>query len=90
MAAISVRGVDDQLDAALKDEARRRGLSVNRLVLDLLRQELGLSPGRDRRPKRHDLDHLAGSWADAEVAEFERNTAEFEQIDEALWRTSGS
>ena len=37
---------------ALKEEARRRGISVNRLVLDLLREELGLSPEPGPPPEK--------------------------------------
>ena len=38
MANISLRGLDESTALRLKDEARRRGLSVNALVLQLIRQ----------------------------------------------------
>ena len=33
-----------------------------------------------------DLDTLVGTWTADDIAEFERATAEFDQIDESLWR----
>ncbi|GAB4249700.1 MAG: hypothetical protein Kow00129_10520 [Thermoleophilia bacterium] len=90
MGAISVRGIDKDLSAALKEEAKRRNTSVNGLVVDILRRELGLAGGQGRRPRHHDLDHLAGSWSTQEAEEFREATAPFEEVDEALWRTSGS
>ena len=45
-------------------------------------------PGRGgkRSATCSDLDHLAGTWSREEAAEFERNTAVFEQVDEDLWK----
>ena len=40
---LTVRGVDARLERTLRAEARRRGLSVNRTVLGLLREATGLS-----------------------------------------------
>lgn len=34
----------------------------------------------------HDLDHLAGTWSAEDLAEFEAAVADFEKIDEELWR----
>jgi hypothetical protein len=84
MAALSLRGIDDRLAAALKAEAQRRAISMNALILDLARQGLGISTAK--RPIHTDLDTLAGSWTAHDIAEFERTTAEFERIDESLWR----
>lgn len=33
----------------------------------------------------HDLDYLAGTWADEEKQEFDENVKFFESIDEELW-----
>jgi hypothetical protein len=84
MAALSLRGIDDRLAAALKAEAQRRAISMNALILDLARQGLGLAA--TKRPLYTDLDTLSGSWTADDIAEFERTTAEFEHIDESLWR----
>ena len=33
----------------------------------------------------HELDHLAGTWSAEEARLFQKNTADFEKIDEDLW-----
>lgn len=39
-----------------------------------------------RRVVHTDLDYLAGTWSAEDAAEFERNTAAFETVDEAMWK----
>lgn len=76
MPILTVRGMDDDLAATLRDEAHRRKISMNALVLELVCQGLGLA---ERRSPHHDLDALAGSWSAGGVAEFTEATADFEQ-----------
>jgi len=35
-----------------------------------------------------DLERLAGTWSEQDAAEFEKNTAAFEQIDDSLWKNA--
>lgn len=84
MANISVRGVDEQALRRLKQAASRRGVSLNRLIADMLN---GTPGGKPAAPAEHaDLDALAGTWNAADAREFERATAIFGQVDEDLWR----
>lgn len=84
MANISVRGVDEHALRRLKEAARRRGISLNRLIADMLN---GAPGGRTPAPAEHaDLDALAGTWKAADAREFERATMTFGQVDKALWR----
>jgi hypothetical protein len=92
MKTISVRGVDEETAAKLKDEARRKNLSINALVLDLIRRGIGLKPASHRRQIHHDLDHLAGTWSEEEAREFLESIRIFEEVDKEQWRetdTSG-
>jgi len=87
MKQLTVRGVDPTLDEALRREAKKRGLSVNRAVLVLLREATGLANGGATGAVSYrDLDHLAGTWDDAEYARFEKELREQRAIDEDLWR----
>jgi len=82
---LTIRGVDDQLRRALQVEARARGLSLNRCIVDLLRQATGLA-ARSASPATYDdLDELAGTWTAAEAAEFGQRIAEQRAIDTDLW-----
>ncbi len=85
MSALTIRGLDEATTERLKREASIRGTSVNAVVKELLRLGLGL----DRRsPRRRyaDLDALAGTWNEAEAAEFKRAVEPFERVEPELWR----
>ena len=84
MTQLTVRDVDEHLGNELKREAEARGLSVNKLVLQLLRESVGLSP-QSRPAVNTDLDYLAGTWSDEDVADFEHRLAEQRALDAELW-----
>jgi hypothetical protein len=83
MRHLTIRKVPSELSRALEEEKRRRGTSLNRTVLDLLGQALGLGSSA---PRTNGLAELAGTWSKAEHEEFERAVAPTEQIDEELWQ----
>ena len=84
MSVLTIRGLDPETTRILKRRAEQEGLSVNGLVLKVIRQTLGTEK---RRGQIHDdLDHLAGTWTEKEFREFEKNTSAFEVIDEKQWR----
>lgn len=83
MKAITIRNVPAELAESLEREKRRRGASLNRTVLALLSEALGVSR---RGPRSNGLRRLAGTWTEAEYREFEEAVAPFEQIDDAIWR----
>jgi hypothetical protein len=79
MADVLVRGIDAATLSRLKADARRRGMSVNRLIVETLQREHGGGSAS------HDLDALAGSWSKAEADAFAAAVAPFSEIDRALW-----
>ena len=81
MKTLTVRDVPPEVAAALKREKRRRGESLNRTVIELLSQSLGVGTTRS-----NGLGRLAGTWTEEEFQEFERAVAPFEEIDDELWR----
>ncbi len=80
MGSISVRGLSDQQLAALKEEASRQGISMNRLVLQLLCKGNGAED-----PEPGELDGLAGTWSEGEADAFMAAIAPMEQVDPDLW-----
>jgi hypothetical protein len=78
---LTVRNLPEDLAAALDREKRRRGTSLNRTVIDLLGQSLGVTGSRSNGVTR-----LAGTWTEAEHKEFLSAVAAFEEIDPELWR----
>ena len=83
MKTMTIRSVPTELAAALENEKRRRGASLNRTVLALIREGLGLS---DNGPRSNGLRSLAGSWSENEDQKFKRASAIFNRVDEELWR----
>lgn len=81
MKTLTVRDVPPDLAEALEREKRRRGKSLNRTVLELLSQGLGVKKARS-----NGLGRLAGDWSEEDLREFEEAVAPFEQIDEELWQ----
>ncbi len=77
----SVRNVPAKLAAALEQEKRRRGASLNQTVIDLLSQSLGVTGNRS-----NGLARLAGTWSEADHKEFLSAMGPFEQIDADLWK----
>lgn len=81
MKALTIRNLPPALADALDREKRRRGKSLNQTVIDLLGQGLGAQGVRS-----NGLGRLAGGWSEDEFRDFERATAQFEAVDEELWR----
>lgn len=80
MANLSLRGLDRSTLSRLKSNARRRGVSVNRLIVETLQQQYSAGAGAF-----DDLDALAGTWTRAEGDAFAAAVAPFAEIDPALW-----
>ena len=84
---LTIRGVEMNLHRSIKEEARRRGLSINRYVLLVLREAVGLgSANENLEMEFHDLDHLAGTWTQGEFEEFEKQLVAQRSIDQELWQ----
>jgi plasmid stability protein len=85
MKTITVRGVDPDLDQAIKSRAEGDNISVNQWVLKILKKATGM----EKEPlfkKHHDLDELAGGWTKEDAVAFQKNTQIFERIDEDVWK----
>ena len=83
MKTITVRNIPAELATALETEKRRRGLSLNRTVVLLIQEALGLA-GTGRRS--NGLHKLAGTWSEAEFQEFEKAVAPFQEVDPEIWK----
>ena len=86
MKALTLRGVDEELEKRLRAKSTELGAaSLNATILRILRQSLGLEKRR-YRVVHHDLDHLAGTWTETDAKEFEEATAPLAEIDQELWQ----
>ena len=84
MANINLRGLDASTLSRIRASARRRKLSVNRLIVETLQEHYA------RGSREFDgLDKLAGTWSRAEAAAFEAAVGPFGEIDARLRAQSG-
>jgi hypothetical protein len=84
---MTIRGIPEDLEKVVKKEAERKGLSLNRAFISVLkRAATGKLPEKKRRVLHHDLDHLSGLWSREESAAFEKNLRWQRKVDEELWK----
>jgi hypothetical protein len=85
MKSITIRGIDSELDGAIKDHASQNNQSVNQWLIQALKK----MTGQAKPPvfaKYHDLDELAGGWTARETQTFLSSIKMFEEIDEDIWK----
>lgn len=85
MKQLTIRGVDENLHKTLQNKANQQGLSMNQYVLRLIKESVGLAARSSLEQEFFDLDSLAGTWSEAEYAEFIRTLDEQRQPDKDLW-----
>ena len=83
---LTVRSIDSRLRGALEKEAARRRQSLNKTVLALLAEALGLADSATGVEEYDDLDELAATWSKAEAARFDKALGAQRQVDAKLWR----
>ena len=71
----TIRDIPKDLEHALRERARRSGESLNRTLIRLLREAVGMNPPR----KKRDLSALAGTWSQEEADEFDRQVRWLEE-----------
>lgn len=79
MPNVLVRGLHAATLSRLRAQARRRGLSVNRLIVEVIERQA------PPRATSDELDALAGSWSRREADDFDAAVAAFSKVDPDLW-----
>ncbi|MBL7208371.1 MAG: antitoxin [Desulfobacterales bacterium] len=85
MKAITIRGIDSSVSSKLKQVAKNERKSVNQLVLDMIKQNIGMQKRKKYTKKYNDLDHLFGKWTDAEFDKIQGIINSQRKIDLELW-----
>jgi hypothetical protein len=83
--AITVRHLPPAVAKAVKEKAKKERLSLNKAIIRLLEEATGVESTR-KKTLHHDLDHLAGTWSDAEYRQFMEALREQRQIDPEMWK----
>ena len=85
MKAITIRGIDSSISSKLKQDAKNEKKSVNQLVLDMIKQNIGRQKREKYTKKYDDLDHLFGIWTDGEFSKIQGIINSQRKIDRELW-----
>ncbi|MFC1580588.1 antitoxin [Thermodesulfobacteriota bacterium] len=85
MKAITIRGLDPSVSEKLKQVAKKEGKSVNQLVLDLIKQNVGMQKKKKFTRQYDDLDHLFGKWSRSEFEKIQGFIESERKIDPELW-----
>jgi hypothetical protein len=85
MKAITIRGIDSDMSIKLKQVAASEKKSVNQLVLDLLKQSIGIQKKKRYTRIHDDLDDLFGRWSQAEFEKIQGSIDNQRKIDSELW-----
>ncbi|MBI4744822.1 MAG: hypothetical protein HY776_08440 [Actinobacteria bacterium] len=87
MKQITIRGISPEIKKIVENEAKRKGISLNKAFISLLERTTGVKGKVNRRKTLyHDLDHLAGVWTKEEASMFKKNLEIQRKIDESLWK----
>lgn len=84
--SIVIQDIDDRTSQWINEEAERRGVSVESLVVELIHKGIIAERESISPQLHHDLDSLAGTWSEEQATEFLKAIADFEHVDEKLWQ----
>jgi hypothetical protein len=85
MKTVTLRNIPPALDRMINARRNAKGMSLNKVVLNLLEEHLG-SSGTPKSSEHQDLDDLAGSWSKQEADAFDKTLARQRSIDKDLWK----
>ncbi|MFA5904287.1 MAG: toxin-antitoxin system HicB family antitoxin [Desulfobacula sp.] len=86
MKAITIRDIDPEVAKKLKATASEQNKSMNQLVLEFIKKNLGLEKEKIYDREYNDLDSLFGSWDDEEFNRIHNKINQERQIDQDVWK----
>jgi hypothetical protein len=86
MKAVTLRNLSPELARLIRKRANEKRTSLNKAVISLLEESVGIRGKKKDKPLHHDLDGLAGSWTKEEASTFERALACQRAIEPDLWK----
>ncbi len=86
MKTLTIRGIDQKLSETIKEAAKVESMSVNQLIVNILKKHFGHSKEKQFTKKYHDLDDLFGKWSEEEYKKITKELEKQNQIDWELWQ----
>lgn len=84
MTQITLRGMNPEVERKVRRMAKNKGVSLNRVMLDMIYQYTGLNK-KYKRPAADSLRKLAGGWSEKDASKFMESIKSCTQIDEEMW-----
>ena len=85
MSQITLRGIDNETEKKIRREAKKKGKSLNKVILEMIALRGASKKGKKELPA-NSLRKLAGGWSQKEADKFLESIKSCEQIDEAMWK----
>ena len=85
MKVITLRNIPPEVARRIEERSARSGLSLNKAVISLLEEGLGVSGFGAPSVRHDDLDDFCGIWTDEQASEFDRALADQRRLDPELW-----
>ena len=82
---LTIRGLPPEVEEAVRNEAKKERISLNKAVIRLLERALGKPGPHQPVSINHDLDRFCGVWTEEEASELEDRFRTIRNIDEELW-----
>ena len=86
MKAITLRNLPPELARVIRRKASEKRTSVNKTVISLLEEGIGIRRKKGAKALYRDLDGLAGCWTKQEASAFEKALARQRATDPDLWK----
>ena len=85
MKPITLRNLPPPLARIIQKKAHENGTSLNKTVIALLEEALGIGAKSRVTARYNDLDHLAGRWSKEEASAFQKTLANQRKMDTEIW-----
>ena len=85
MKTITVRRIEPSLAKKLKQVANKEGKSVNQLVIETIKQYLGMKKEKRFTIVYHDMDHIFGRWSEEEFEQIQGKIDSERKVEKELW-----
>jgi len=85
MKTITVRRLEPSLAKKLKQVANKEGKSVNQLVIETIKQYLGMKKEKRFTVVYHDMDHIFGRWSEEEFEQIQGKIDSERKVEKELW-----
>ncbi len=86
MKLVTLRNLPPELARIIRQRADEKRTSINKAVISLLEESVGIRGKKKGTSLHHDLDAMAGSWTKEEASMFEKVLAQQRAIDPDLWK----